>query len=250
MTRLILSLVLASVAPLGGLRAEDSSRLILFPGSELTEGVLTPPYGGVGISADAKALSIAKPEILFERHLQEADFISAGWRDATGQLLHQRDVFLVKQDYCVVVDYLFGTDEHAVVRSFAFPKESVKLGDQSASCSLSNGRHLLVQSLDLASQVSQTSPESPVLFANVKHSPTPVTTVLMTWSGATAPKIETVKPHNPMIVKLKVTFPDGRTDELALAWESRPLHLGGKELRAWAACVRHGTDAGSSFEMN
>ena len=77
--------------------------------------------------------------------------------------------------------------------------------------------------------------------------PAPIATVLFGWTGATTPKIEYVK---PMIVKFKVTFPDGRVDEIAVAWEARALHLSGKEFKGWAACSRSGPAGMSSIEIN
>ncbi len=247
-------LLLASLPLLAGLRAEDRTALLLSPGAALTSatgtnamgtntsGLPLPAGEELKVDVDGTPLSFDHPEILFEKHLKEADFISAGWRDHSGQLLHQRDVLCVRAGYCVVVDYLYGTGEHAVVRSFAFPEGEVTLGDHSARAELKGGLSMEVQALDSLSKIEHSPGTATVLLKNTKQAPAPIPTVLIAWRGTTTPKVESIKPHNPMIVKLNITFPDGSMDELALAWESRPLHLGGKELKGWAACVRHHKD--------
>ncbi len=246
----LLILLLATIPSLSELCAEDSSPLLLSPGCALTGNSLLPGGGELQVAVDGKPLSFEKPEVLFEKHLPEADFISVAWKDGSGQLLHQRDILRVKSGYCVVVDYLYGTGEHAVVRGFAFPESRVELGDQSARSRLPDGQNLMIHALDPASKVEQIAGARKVLFSTTKKAPTPIPTVLIEWSGTTAPKVESVKPVNPMIVKLNVTFPDGQMDELALAWESRPLHLGGKEYKGWAACVRHGSENPGFFQVN
>jgi hypothetical protein len=248
----VLMTLTASLPLLSSLHAEQNQPLLLSPGSVLTGGATDG--GALEVSVDGKPLSFENPVILFEQHLPEADFVSAAWKDGSGQLLHQRDVLLVKSGYCIVVDYLYGSGEHAVVRSFSFPKEGVELGPQSASAKLSDGKKgssLLIQGLDPDSKIDQDKATGQILLSGSKKSPTPLPTLLATWSGTTAPKVESVKAGNPMVVKLNVTFADGRFDEVGLAWESRPLHLGNpkREFHGWAACFRHGPRGDSFFEV-
>lgn len=204
------------------------------------------------VLVDGTQLTFGNPEILFEKHLPEADFISAGWKDATGKLLHQRDVLLVKSGYCVVIDYLYGTAQHAITTSFAFPSGNVEVGEQGAQCRLADGQTLRIQSLDpLAKIAGQTDAAGRAVFTSTKTLPAPIPVVLLAWDNTAAKKVEIVKAGNPMVVKLKVSFPDGRVDEVALAWESRPLHLNGKEFKGWSACLRHAVDGSQSFfEVN
>ncbi len=53
-----------------------------------------------------------------------------------------------------------------------------------------------------------------------------------------------------MVVKCKVTLPDGRIDEVGIAWEWRDqLHLGGKVMKGWAAVARKGPGAAGDIEI-
>ncbi len=192
--------------------------------------------GRLGIGMEGKALSFDQPETLIEKHLPQADFISKIWKDEKGRPTHQRDLLFVKSGYYwVVIDYLYGTAQHAVARSYHFPTGLAVVSFPWSQYQLADGRNFRIQPLDTDGVITL---------------PAPVTTVITSWSGENAPKIEPMKAVNPMVVKLKVSFPNGRVDDLAFAWESRPLHLDGKELEGWAACVRHDRQKMEFFEVN
>jgi hypothetical protein len=62
---------------------------------------------------------------------------------------------------------------------------------------------------------------------------------MLAGKGEKLPKVDYVKAVNPMVVKLKVTFPEGRTDEIVTAWEARSLHIGKSEFNGWAVVLSH-----------
>jgi hypothetical protein len=158
---------------------------------------------------------------------------------------------VVKPDYGVVVDYVYGKGQHRIVRSFAIPSSTANPGTNSAEFAVAPGKTLRLQTIDPANAtIIPTASGKRVDFSCAVTTPAPVSTVFLAWTGTAAPKVEYVKPANPLIVKFKVTFPDGRVDQVALGWEARPLHLSGKEFKGWAACLRQGPAGTSSIEIN
>jgi len=197
------------------------------------------------LQVDGQPLSFASPHILIHKTTDKADFISADWRDASGELTHQRDVLIIKPAYGVIVDYLYGKALHAVSRSFTFAAGPVAPYAHGAFVSLS-GKNAGILVLD-GSNVAIAG--NTVTFTSNVTTPVPLTTILQSWSGSMAPAVEYVKPSNPMIVKFNVKFPD-RVDQIGVAWESRPLHLSKHEFKGWAACLRQLPAGGeSSFEI-
>jgi hypothetical protein len=231
--------------------AGDESHLLEKP----QDSVPGFPAGKIDVAfapvVDGTALSFAAPEIVFGRKTDQANFISAVWKDSAGKTLHQRDVFVVGTDYAVVVDYLYGKDKHAIDRELWIPSGGEVADKTGVQFGVDGHDMFRAQAVDPATPTTRPSADGiAVKFTSNVAFPTPVSTVLLGWKSKAAPTIEYVKPSNPMIVKLKVSFPDGRVDWVALSWESRPLHLNGKELKGWAACQRHGPDGDISIEMN
>ena len=199
---------------------------------------------------DGAALSFAAPQILFYKNIPQAEFVSAVWKDASGQPLHQRSVFVVKPDYGVVIDYLYGKGRHSIVRRFTFSSNDVIADKLGAQAGRADEKPFRVQAVDISGAPSTSATGSnEVAFSSTVDSPSPIPTVFLAWTGNTAPHIEPVKPANSMIVKFKVTFSGGRMEEVAVAWEARPLHLGGREFVGWAACLRHGLGGVSVIEI-
>lgn len=204
---------------------------------------VTPSVEGVG-------LVFARPEILIHKDTDEMEFISAVWKESTDGVTHQRNVLLVKPDYCVVTDYIYGKGEHTVARSFTFPGGGVSSDPRGAQAETASNRHLRVQAIDSALLVMPSTSTPTIEFSSKSKLPAPFTTAFVQWNGTAAPIITTVKANNPMVVKLRVAFPNGRVDDLALAWESRLLHVNEQAFHGWAAIVRK-TPAGSkSIELN
>ena len=221
---------------------EKDSALLLQPEAAF---IASSSPASLALQVDGQPLSLTSPHILIHKTTDEADFISAEWRDASGQLTHQRDVLIIKPSYGVIVDYLYGKAQHEVTRSFTFPAGPVTPYAHGATASLS-GKNAGVLVLD-DSKVALAG--NTVTFTSKVTTPVPITTILQNWSGSIAPVVDYVKPANPMIVKFNVKFPD-RMDQIGVAWESRPLHLSGHELKGWAACLRQLSTGGeSSFEI-
>ena len=231
--------------------AEDSAEsFLLRPEKAIT--ALAPSAEQVTLApvVDGTALSFTSPQILISRNDDKALFISAVWKDAAGQVTHQRNVFVVKPDYGVVVDYIYGKGQHGVLRHFALPGAQVASDAKSGQFSLADGKTLRIQALDTTSVVQGTPTSGkPLDFSSSVNAPVPLVTVFAVSSGSAAPQIEYVKPANPMIVKFKVTFPDQRVDQIALGWEARPLHIAKKEFNGWAACLCTGSGTNDSIEI-
>jgi hypothetical protein len=204
---------------------------------------------------EAKPLSFLDPQILIEKDVLGAHFVSALWKGDSEMVPHQRNVLIVESDYAVIVDYLYGggDKEVAVDRLLnvdCLPASSQPSIDSEGGGWLSPtsdpGKSFRIQSLTPA-MVTLTSGflGTGVTLSSRSKFPVPVTSVMLAWKGGKSPKVDYVKAVNPMVVKLKVTFPDGRIDEIAMAWEARSLHIGKSEFNGWSALLRHeGQDSG------
>jgi hypothetical protein len=229
----------------------DASSLLLHP-----EQAFTPPSPGeanFAVAIDGRTLGYGSPDILFRTNGDRVDFIAGVWRDAGGTAVHQREVLIVKPDYGVVVDHLFapsgdGKKEHEVTSTTSLSTETLSTEGETVRFlprkDMSGG--LLVRHLSPAVSVDVTtiSPgmTDPPPLRQLRQScritlPSPFATFLCS-GGSPAPRVEFVKPANPMIVKCRVTMPDGRVDDVGIAWESRDLHLGTNHFHGWAAVSR------------
>ena len=194
------------------------------------------------------AFSFSDPQILIEKITPRAHFVSALWKVGADTLPHQRNVLFVGSDYAIIVDYLYGEGEFIVKRLInlpfgpAFSQPSIDSeGAGYLSSSSDEGKSFRFQSLTTATvTLTPDSRSKGVTFSTQSKLPTPVTTIILAGKGEKLPKVDYVKAVNPMVVKLKVTFADGRTDEVAMAWEARPLHIGKSEFNGWAAVLSHG----------
>jgi len=256
--RLPLSLLLAIVLSFSAMKAETQNTpdvaLLLNPEKAFLTSSAT--VANFVVSVDGKPLSYATPQILFNKAAGNADFIAGAWKDAAGRTIHQREVLIVKPHYGIVVDHLYGSQEHEVSSAVELTVLDIKSNGNIAFANLNNGENFFIQSLR--------PPEFPVssLLAGQDgmrvltqtcrlNLPGPFASVFFPGAqSSSALKIEFVKPANPMIVKCKVTFPDGRVDEVGIAWESRELHLGGKAFKGWAAILRQGPGAAGDIEIN
>ena len=215
------------------LRAEpafDPLKLLLHPEAIFQANAAAMSNVALAPEVDGKVLSVAAPRILFQQSNAHADFVAAAWDDAASKVIHQREVLFVKPDYVVVVDQVYGNGPHTVVRQMqASDSVTVKGIDTSKEATAK-------QMIVLTSQVNL---------------PAPFATILTNRGASGGLKIEMIKAHNPMIVKYKVTFPHGRTDEGGVAWESRALHLGSPEipLAGWAAWVEKQSGQVTTFEI-
>jgi hypothetical protein len=208
----------------------------------------SPEAANFAISIDKQPLSYADPTILFRTNSDTSDFIAGVWKDPEGHVIHQREVLIVKPDYGVVVDYLYGSQEHEITCVTSLTAGSVKTENGATLFVQGDGKGLIVRhnspDVPIASICTDPTTSSPVPSALARLSeiyrltlPSPFASVFCS-SGASVPRFEYVKPANPMIVKCRVTMPDGRIDDVGIAWEARDLHLGGKHFTGWAAVAR------------
>ncbi len=208
----------------------DPLKLLLHPDATFLQGSPSSPSITLSPEVDGKALSIAAPRILFQQSNAHADFVAAAWDDSAGKAIHQREVLFVKPDYVVVVDQVYGSGPHTVVRQML------------ASDSVT------VKGIDTSKEATA---KQILAFTSPTNLPAPFATILTKPGTSGGLKIEMIKAHNPMIVKYKVTFPNGRTDEGGVAWESRALHLSTPEipLAGWAAWVEKQSGQVTTFEI-
>lgn len=245
--RLFIALLFGA-AVTGALRGEDSSDEFLrapissYYGAAPRDGLAEP-----AVTVDGTALSFGDPDILIARETDGAKFTSAMWKDAHGQPVHQRDVF-ARSGYIVIVDYILVKGRWKVARQIIFAEEKVEAIGNGAEAVLATGKTVRVQALDSGAAVTATA--GIVQFSSEIDAPVPLAEVVIAESGGAAPKVEYIKPANPMIVKCKITLPDGTIDEVALAWERRPLHLEGREFKGWAVCLRQSSAGSSAIEIN
>jgi|GEM_PF-1879399 len=198
---------------------------------------------------EAKPLSFLDPQILIEKYVLGAHFVSALWKGFSETVPHQRNVLIVESDYAVIVDYLYGGGDKEVAVDRLLNVDCLPASSQPSIDSegvgwlfptSDPGKSFRIQSLKPAIvTLTSGSLGKGVTLSSRSKFPVPVTTVMLASKGGKSPKVDYVKAVNPMVVKLKVTFPDGRIDEIAMAWEARSLHIGKSEFNGWSALLRH-----------
>ena len=208
------------------------------------------PLASPSLEIAARKVSFSDPQVLIDKEEPQARFVSALWKGNASELPHQRNVLMVGTDYAVIVDYLYrearenkSGGEITLKRCFDPAMLPIDIDQTGAGCQLppaESGKSFRIESLTAATVGGMTSSQRKgVVFLTQNPLPVAVTTVMLAWKSGKAPKVEYVKAVNPMVVKLRVIFPDGRTDDVAMAWEARPLHIGKSEFDGWAAVLRH-----------
>ncbi len=249
----LLAIGLCLSAPLARAGNAADVSLLLHPEKAfVTSSTATANFA---VSVDGKPLSYDAPQVLFEKTGGDADFIAGAWKDSAGKIIHQREVLIVKPDYGIVVDHLYGSQEHEVSRTVELAVLDIKSERNIAYASLKNGEKFTIQALrppeSRGNLFISGAADKRCLSETCRLTlPSPFTSVFFPCAQTpAAPKIEFVKPANPMIVKCKVTFSGGRVDEVGIAWESRELHLGGKAFKGWAAVFRQGPGTAGNIEI-
>jgi hypothetical protein len=249
------------------LKAQDTTPdLLLHPEKELVGSIPVSAPVTLVPTVDGQPISFSAPQILLQKSSGPAEFISAVWKGPDGKPLHSREVLVIKPDYEIVVDHLYGAvGDHSIVRNFVFPHGIISADALGAQMTLSDGKTFRVQANDTGHAELQAKPTEvglqnlastkTLVFTSPAKLPLPVSTILASWTGSTEPKIEMVRAGNPLVVKFKVTFPNGRVDLVALAWESRLLHLDEKmpdqkAFHGWAALWQRGPAGESTVEIN
>jgi hypothetical protein len=181
----------------------------------------------------------------------DADFVSGDVAEPNGAR-HQRSVLFVRPDYWVVVDHVYGAGDHQVSRLFHFPLGAGAVAkDNTVRTTFSSGTNLEITDLSAAGiqlrdgwvPVSGVKADKGQVAALVNRSSLPgvFCTVLVPFQDASKlPKIERIATAQPSVCQLRLTFPDGQRDEMAIAGENRPLQLDGKEAHGRAFCLRQG----------
>ncbi len=202
---------------------------------------------------DGQALPFGEggKHVLLYRNTHQAEFASAVWKDDSGHLVREREVLVIKPDYGVVVDFVYTPGLHTTERSFTFYELKVVRDAQGAQAKLeSPDRTVRVQALEPVKVTPKASISGPVtVFTSQATFPAAISTVFASWKEELAPKIESIETKNPLLVRFKVTFPDGRIDEVALASESHRLELNGRDFEAWAVCSRHDSTGNRIIEI-
>ena len=181
----------------------------------------------------------------------DADFVS-GEVGEPGNIQHQRSVFFVRPDYWVVVDHIHGVGTHQVSRLFHFPLGAGAVAEgHTVRTAFPTGTNLAItdpgdstiQCQDGWVPTGSAKAEKGQVAALVNHTALPAVfcAVLTPFQDAAQlPKVETLPDPDPMICRLRVTFPDGQTDDMALAPQDQPLRLDDKTILGRVLCVRHG----------
>ncbi len=200
----------------------------------------------------------ADPQVLAWHTGAQADF-ACGRVTADG-FSHQRSVLFVKPDYWVVVDHLFGQGNHTVTRLFHFPIGPVEAGDKSIRTAFPTGMNIQVQPADnarieLGTNLIPTGPvssqEASVAVLTTRGNlPLTLCTVLLPYaSKSDLPKITTLSADSDPVAHIRLDFPEGQHDEIAISSTNSPLEIAGHRATTRALCVRQGTLANSTIAI-
>ncbi len=198
----------------------------------------------------------ANPEVLAWGSTETADF--AVGRIAGGDVTHQRSVLFVRPDYWLVVDHVTGSGEHSLARQFRFPMVAVEADGQSVRTAFEDGANVRVTGLSgaelqmregwLPTGSASAEPGPVAAFVAERELPATFATVIVPFDDeADLPELERLPSEDPAGVRMRATFPDGQTDELAVAPEQMRLAVGGETATARALLVRSGPRGDSMY---
>lgn len=195
----------------------------------------------------------ANPEVLSWNVSERVEFASGRIRTKDHAVTHQRSILFVKPDYWVVVDHVTGTGDPTLTRLFHFPDVTVTHTTGSVRTRFTDGDNVWIGVVDDArvemrqgwivtpeSKRKAEAVEAPVA-AFVSEHPLPVTlcTVLVPFRSAEAiPEVERLPQDNPGAAAVRVHFPDGRTDWIAMASTESDLQAGSHSGKGIALCAR------------
>lgn len=197
----------------------------------------------------------ADPELLAWHTDEQADFASG--RIETNGFSHQRSVLFVKPGYWVVTDFIGGQGKHEVTRLFHFASGTSATADRNAAqTAFQDGMNIRVQPVDDARLELRTGlvvggsvtfrKGSVAALISKGNLPMTLCTVLLPYANAKElPKVTAVKASAPDVMQLRLDFPNGQRDEIAIAAEPSPLRIGSQQAHTSALCVRRGPLANS-----
>ena len=194
------------------------------------------------------------PKLLAWHTAPDADF--ACGRVAADGFSHQRSVLFVKPGYWVVVDHILGQGNHQVTRLFHFPIGPVQAEGNAAHTAFPNGMNIRVQPVDTAKLKMRTGliPTGPATAQNasvaalISQGKLPLTlcTVLLPYANVKdLPKVTAIPSGAAGVSKIRLDFPNGQRDEIALSDKDDPLEIGSHRAVTRALCVREGPEASS-----
>ena len=189
------------------------------------------------------------PDVLSWNVEDRVEFVSGRISTKNTGITHQRSVLFVKPDYWVVVDHVTGDAAPKLTRLFHFPDVKVDHDATSARTRFPEGDNVWVHVADDARlemregwvvnrKVAAT--KAPVA-AIVSEGSLPATlcTVLVPFASENEiPKIERLPQDDDGTAAIKVSFPDGRADWIAIAAHPTALKAGSHQATGLALCVR------------
>ena len=259
--------------PWGGTHSHaDRMELVLFAGRELLvdPGILNynqplsinyfkKSEAHNIIVVDGKEQPKFDPKVLAWKTTPQADFASS-LIEGDG-IRQQRSVLFVKPGYWVVVDHVTGADEHEVKRLFHFPVGEAKFTANSAQTAFPTGMNVQVQSAD-NSKLEQgkgwivvnsvKADEAPAaIFVSKGQLPMTLVTVLTPFSDAKMlPRVERIAGADSQIAHIKLSFPDGQHDEIAVVAEPMQLKIGAQKGMGRALLVRQGPQSNATTVLD
>ena len=181
----------------------------------------------------------------------DADFVS-GEVGEPGGVTHQRSVFFVRPDYWVVADHVRGAGTHEVSRLFHFPLGAGAVTDgRTVRTAFATGTNLAItdpgnseirwQDGWVPTGLAKAEKGQVAALVNQLTLPAAFCAVLTPFQDAAqVPKVEHLPDPDPLVCRLRVTFPDGQTDDMAIAPQDQPLRPNDKTTHERVMCVRHG----------
>jgi len=204
------------------------------------------------LQIDGNPQITSDPEVIAWATNTDIDFAAGRIKDDT--FAHERSVLFVKPDYAVVVDRVTGPGEHELTRLFHFPLVDVRSDTNSAWTRFEDGDNARVISpgagrLEMRKGWVPTggaSAEEAPVAAFIDQGPLPLTliTVLVPYADESEiPNVEQLSTAQDAVARVRLTYPNGQTDEIAIAPEPTDLTLGEQSGHGRALCIRQGPRA-------
>ena len=256
--------LLFDCAPWGGHSHHDRLQVIVYAGRDLlvdpgTYSYDEPLHRRYFVKSEAHNVLLVDemdqphvdPVLLTWKSNDRIDFASGEIADDAQGFRHRRNVLFVKPDYWIVVDHVFGGDERKLTRLFHFPLVDVVFEGQTAHTDFPEGTNIAVTALDDSNlemrqgwipTSGDTADQSPVAaFVNQTDLPVAVGTVLIPYVEKDAlPAITVVENNDPLIMTIRLEFPDGQVDKISIAPDITDLILDGETVPGRAICARNG----------
>lgn len=198
---------------------------------------------------DGEGQPQSDPEVPAWGTTEVADFASG--RIAEEGIGHQRSVLFVRPEYWVVVDHISGDGRHELTRQFHFPLIEVEANAHSARTAWPDGTNAaVVDAGDTDLQMREgwvpsggaEAQRAPVAaFVAERALPTTFAAVLIPFEDAAElPEVERLASGDAPVVRLRVSFPDGQIDEVAISPEDTTLEAADETATGRALLVRSG----------